>query len=389
MHEHIRKSLDQSIPEQVRLRDERKRAIVAEAHRRLEKGSPTRKPALKPLISAVAVVGIAGFLAVPYIQHEMGEKAIVESMPSEVVHKVSILGENLATLITAIYVDKTKEMIFTDGYRIYAYNTESKIKEILVEREEDANISGYNVAANERWIVWKQDDIEGYSILNRLNGEVRNIPDELHGMQIDGDQLNYTSVSQGNIWFTQLDLKTLEQTQLIDLHSQRLKLEYTRGATGKFIITDYGESDSSQFKFTVHDLKSQRQIGEYSFPYENAINLSISGNKVFAELFNEGDTGPVLGYVDLTDGQFYIVETPKFFAYAVFEDILALDVPVKDSRTIKLYRIENNQAHALPVLDHIQERLVKPRFTPEGSLVVNVEGTDFYSLYVVDATKLK
>lgn len=388
MHEHLQKSLDQSIPEQVRLKDKQKRSIMAEAHRRLENGPTKRKPALKPLISAVAVVGIAGFLAFPYIQHEMEEQAIEESALAETLQKVTILGENLATLITAIYVDETKEMIYSDGRGIYAFDTETNTKELLVETEGDADISGYNVAANENWIVWKQDDMEGYSILNRLNGEVRNIPDDLNGMQMDGDQLTYISVSWGNLWFTQLDLKTLEQTRLIDLHSQRLKLEFTRGATGKFIVTDYAESDPSHFKFTVHDLNSIRQIGEFSFPYESAINLSISGNKVFAELFNEGDAGPVLGYVDLTDGQFYTVETPEFFTYAVYEDILALDVPVKDSRTIKLYRIENNQAHALPVLDRIQERLVKPRFTPGGALVVNVEGSDFYSLYVMDATEI-
>lgn len=388
MHEHLQKSFDQSIPEQVRLKDEQKRSIMAEAHRRLENGPTKRKPALKPLISAVAVVGIAGFLAFPYIPHEMEEQAIEESALAETLQKVTILGENLATLITAIYVDETKEMIYSDGRGIYAFDTETNTKELLVETEGDADISGYNVAANENWIVWKQDDMEGYSILNRLNGEVRNIPDDLNGMQMDGDQLTYISVSWGNLWFTQLDLKTLEQTRLIDLHSQRLKLEFTRGATGKFIVTDYAESDPSYFKFTVHDLNSNRQIGEFSFPYESAINLSISGNKVFAELFNEGDAGPVLGYVDLTDGQFYTVETPEFFTYAVYEDILALDVPVKDSRTIKLYRIENNQAHALPVLDRIQERLVKPRFTPGGALVVNVEGSDFYSLYVVDATEI-
>ncbi|MFC5601730.1 hypothetical protein [Sporosarcina koreensis] len=385
MHERLWKSLDQSIPEQVKLKDEQKQAIIAEAHRRLDSKSPSRKPTLKPLITVVAVVGIAGFLAVPYIQQEMGEQANEQLVSVEALQKVSIPGENLATLITAIYVDETKEMIYADGKSIYAFDTESKTKEILVE---DANSSGYNVAANERWIIWKQDAEEGYSILNRLNGETRNIPDELHGMQIDGDQLTSISVGNGEgVWFTQLDLLTLEQTKLSDL--TKIHFEPVKGGTGKFIIADKVESGNSKFAFTVHDLKSHRQIGKYSFPYENAINLSISGNKVFAELYNKGDTGPVLGYVDLTDGQFYKVETPKFFTYAVFEDILALDIPVKDSRTVKLYRIENNKAYALPVLDHIQERLVKPRFTPEGALVVNVEGADFYSLYVVDATKLE
>lgn len=386
MHKHLRKSLDQSIPEQVKLKDDQKRKIVAEAHHRLENEKPSRKLALKPLITAIAVVGLAGFLGVPYIQNEMGEQAIEESVvPAEALRKVSIPGENLATLITAIYVDETKEMIYSDGKRIIAFDTESNTKEILIDG--DVNISGYEVSANERWIVWKQEGMEGYSVLNRSNGEIRNIPDELHGMQIDGDKLTYTSVSYGGVWFTQLELKTLEQTRLQDMMPKR-SFGHGLVGEGKLVLGDTLTDNDSRVPFSVYDLQTNQKIGSFVFPYENAINLAITENKVFAELFNEGDTEAVLGYVDLTDGKFYTVKTPEFVSYAVYHDVLALSTPAKSTNTVKLYKIENNKAHALPMLDHIQERLVKPRFTSEGRLVVNVESNGFYSLYVVDANKL-
>ncbi|MDN4606728.1 hypothetical protein [Sporosarcina highlanderae] len=385
MHEHLRKSLDQSIPEKVTLKDEQKQAILAEAHRRLENGAPSRKPALKPLVTAIAVVGIAGFLGMPYIQNEIGEQAIEESTPADVLRKVSIPGENLGTLITAIYVDETKEIIYSDGKRIIAFDTESNTKEILIDG--DANISGYEVVANESWIVWKQEDIEGYFVLNRSNGEIRNIPDELHDMQIAGDQLIYTSVSWGDVWLTKLDLTTLEQTRLYD----KLQKQFGHEAVGegKLVLWDpYTEIDPIQVSFSVYDLQTNQEIGSFVFPYESVYNLTVSENRVFAGLYNEGDEMTTLGYVDLSDGQFYTVETPDFVSYAVYRDVLALSTPEKSSNTVELYKIKNNKAHALPTLNHIQERLVRPRFTPEGKLVVNVEGAGFYSLYVVDANKL-
>lgn len=385
MHEHLRKSLDKTIPQQLKLKDEQKRAIVAEAHRRLETKTPTRKPALKPLITAIAVVGLAGFLGIPYIQHEMGEQAVEESIPSEAVQKVSIPGENLGTLITAIYVDETKEMIYSDGKRIIAFDTESNTKEILIDG--DVNISGYEVAANESWIVWKQENMEGYFILNRSTGEIRNIPDELHDMQIEGDQLIYTSVSWGDVWLTKLDLKTLEQTRLHDKSQKRFGHEAV--GEGKFVLWDpYTEIDRTQVSFSVYDLQTNQKIGSFVFPYESVYNLTVSENRVFAGLYNEGDEMTTLGYVDLTDGKFYTVETPEFASYAVYGDMLAISTPEKSTNTVELYKIENDKAHALPVLNHKQERLVRPRFTSEGNLVVNVEASGFYSMYVVDVTKL-
>lgn len=386
MHEHLRKSLDQSIPEQVKLIDEQKRVILVNAQRRLENETPSRKLALKPLIAAVAVAGLAGFLGVPYIQHEMGEQAIEESLPAEALQKVSIPGENLSTLISAIYIDETKEMIYSDGKRIIAYDTESNTKEILVDG--DANISGYEVTANESWIVWKQEDIEGYFVLNRSNGEIRKIPDELHDMQIAGDQLIYTSVSRGNVWLTRLDLTTLEQTRLYD----KLQKQFGHEAVGegKLVLWDpYTEIDPTQVSFSVYDLQTNQKIGSYVFPYASVYNLTVSENRVFAGLYNEGDEMTTFGYVDLSDGQFYTVgETPDFVSYAVYRDVLALSAR-EDRRSVTLYKIIDNKVQPLPTFDHIQERLVRPRITPEGMLVVNVEGAGDYSMYVVDANKLE
>lgn len=214
MHEDMKSHLEESIPSHMKLTVERKQAILAKAHQRLHQVQPSKKLIFKPILTAVAVLGIAGILTVPYIQQEMRESASEELIPSEHVQKIFIPNVAYPSLITAIYADGTKEMIYTDGKAIYAFDNETNTKKVIIEAQEDGEISGYNVAANKSWIVWKQENAEGYSILNRMSGETREFPEDLHGMQLDGDTLTYTSVGYGEgVWLSQLNLNTLEKKE--------------------------------------------------------------------------------------------------------------------------------------------------------------------------------
>lgn len=55
----------------------------------------------------------------------------------------------------------------------------------------------------------------------------------------------------------------------------------------------------------------------------------------------------------------------------------------KNTDTVKLYRLENENLEELPTFNKIKERLVMPRFTDDGALIVNGESADF-SMYIQD-----
>lgn len=79
---------------------------------------------------------------------------------------------------------------------------------------------------------------------------------------------------------------------------------------------------------------------------------------------------------------------PDFDYYAVFNDYVALSVPVKESNTVKLYKIEGSNVKKMPTFNNIKERLVKPRFTVNGSLIVNGEG-DKFPMYLQNVEEFK
>ncbi|MBB4825497.1 hypothetical protein HNO89_002731 [Sporosarcina luteola] len=54
---------------------------------------------------------------------------------------------------------------------------------------------------------------------------------------------------------------------------------------------------------------------------------------------------------------------------------------------MKLFTLEQDTAKPLPYLNSIKERLVRPRFTDAGTLVVNGGGND-RAMYLVDVKAL-
>lgn len=110
--------------------------------------------------------------------------------------------------------------------------------------------------------------------------------------------------------------------------------------------------------------------------------VTLTDNKVFAQLSNE-DENVHLGYIDLESGKLHEIKAPSFSDYAVFEDYVALSINVKDTTTVKLYQIEDKELKELPAFKNMSERLVRPHFTEEGTLVVNGEGEQ-RTLYLQD-----
>lgn len=381
MRRELKQDLDASVPVNIMLDEEKKNAILQEAHKRIETKQPSPKPIVKPIIASVAVIGLAGFMAFPYVQQELQQHASQEVNISNAIQQVTIRDGNYPDLINAVFVDNTNELIYTDGKGIYTFSVGSNTTQTLVNSKGESQIPGVSVAANEDWIVW---DYAGKSthILNRLNGEIKEI-NTFGFLQIVGNRLIYMASHDGTMRYEQFDLHTFKKT-LIHGSSGEGSNSYPGINDGKLAISErVNKKAGGGVSFTIYDLEKNSQIGIYTLPYERAENVTITDNKVYASLSNEDKSSTTLGYINLEDGQFYEIEVPEFDAYAIYENYLALSIPVKNSNTVKLFAIDNDKVEPLPYLNHIKERLVKPRFTDKGTLVLNGEGED-RSMYLVD-----
>ncbi|EPD51516.1 hypothetical protein HMPREF1210_02114 [Paenisporosarcina sp. HGH0030] len=372
MQENIKRQLDATIPEQLTLSEEHKRKILMEANQRMSRPNIFNQRLLKPLVG-VAIIGLSCFLAFPYIQEWSEEKAL-HSSEHDLLTEVTIPGVEYDSLINAHYVDETNEMIYTDHEAIYSYSIATKTKEVLIEPKEDARI--FNLAVNDEWLVWEEISSLKLYVLNRTSSEIKEFPNMgLSDLQIEGDTLTYMFMGNEDHSYTgyvAMDLPTGETKEIQEL---------VNGSNSKAAINDgliviperqqFGED--GMVTFYVHDLQGSSEVREYTVPYEMAVNVTLTNDKIFAQLQNE-DEEVVLGYIDFKDGKFYEVDVPTFEAYAVYGDYVALSVPVKDTNTVKLFQFKKDGVVALSTFEQLNERLVKPRFTKDGTLVVNGEG---------------
>lgn len=101
-------------------------------------------------------------------------------------------------------------------------------------------------------------------------------------------------------------------------------------------MTGFFFQNGNQIKFYLYDINGNTRVGEYKVPYEMAQFVTLTDNKIFAQLSNADENGH-LGYIDLESGKLHEIKTPPFSEYAIFEDYVALSINVKDITTVKLY----------------------------------------------------
>ena len=372
MDEEIKQLLDQDIPEHITLSDRQKNQILQAAHSRINEGNPARSVLLKPLMAGAAIIGLIAFLGIPFIQDNLAQQGATESP-----EKVTIPDVEYDSLINAEYVDATNEMVYTDRESIYAYSVTSKSKQQLIMPKENTKI--FDLAVNENWLAWKENSTRTLNILNRHTNEIKTVPDtDIMSLQIEGNTLTFMSFDSEDKYanYVQMDLKTFEMKEI-----HKLKGEGTNSKAahdnGQLVIPERFTIDSkTNVTFFIYDLKSNKKIGMYTVPYEYAGNLTFTDNKIYAEVGNEDDASE-LAYVDLENGKLQKIDTPSFEAFAVYQNFLALSIPNGlDSNTVMIYKIEDNRTVKLWPFKKVKERLVKQRFTKNGTLVVNGEGQE-------------
>jgi len=384
MRKNIRHQLDQSVPEDIMLDNERKNKILNEASNRLEQKEPSRPRMFKPLLVGVAITGLSVLLSFPYLQEWSEDRAYQQSNNNSLV-EVTIPDVDYSALISAEYVDATKEMVYTDRDGIYSYLMESETKKILVEPKEEAAIEEF--AVNEDWLVWGAISSSTMYVLNRENNDIKEYPNSSTGdYHIEENILTLTDDS--NHVYKSIDLTSFEETQIYQLTGQG-STSTASISDGTMVIPERFEKNYViRTKLYLYDLDNHVSRGEYVVPFENANFVTFTDDKIYSQVNNEEDTSSVLAYIDLKDGRLYELATPPFDEFAVYENYVALSVQKEDSNTVKLYQITGDTLKELPTFNHIKERLVRPRFTDEGILVVNGE-SDQFTMYLQDVNQLE
>jgi len=366
MREDIKGHLDASIPNHITLTEAQKSKIMREAPNRTKKSGIQLQ--LMPLIVSIATISLSFFLVIPYIQDWL-EKDLTQLFEQNLV-EVTITDVEYANLIRSIYVEDSKEMVYSDWNGIYSYLEATNTKEILIDPKEESKIHLFTV--NENWLAWEEITTSTLNILNRNSNELLEIPNiTIADLQLQDNTLIYMNFSEGS--YKAIDLSTMDQREIHELTgngSSSLATVYNNLLVVPEEIEKEGET---RVKFYLYDIKENTRVGEYEVPYEMAQFVTLTDNKIFAQLSNE-DENVHLGYIDLESGKLHEIKVPPFSEYAVFEDYVALSINVKDATTVKLYQIEDNELKELPAFKNISERLVRPRFTEEGTLVVNGEG---------------
>lgn len=329
-----------------------------------------------PVVIATLTLMLAIFLVGPYMKQALFNKQ------EFTIEKVVIPNVPYDSLITSTYIEKTNEIVYNTTLGFYAFDVSKKQESILVNLSEVGRIFDY--AVSDDWLVWAQpiENVEKIHVLNRQTHEVNVLEtDYFYGIELKNDTIVF--MSQGNLTnsgdtvhnYTALNLKTG--------HSQILR-EFKEGSNSRpaidgneIAISESVDIDDST-KVTIHNFETSQNLGGFTFPYEIAQNILLKGSKVYGLLWNEEDTeSPVIGELDIKTNEFRALTIDVGVDdYATDGEHFAIAVQKGESNTVQLYELNDGELTKISRLPNIKERLVQPRFTEKGTLIVNGEGPD-------------
>ncbi|MFB1082636.1 hypothetical protein [Jeotgalibacillus sp. JSM ZJ347] len=358
----IKQELEKSLPENLHFTAAEKEGVYNRIHKRKKR----RFQVLPALAGAIALIMLAILVAPEMMPNRTAQDMTIE--------KVVVPDTPYPSLVRALYIDETSELVFSEENGLYAYHEESGTKEQLAELSSVT----YEFAATEDWIVWT-DPSEGDSILymmNRTNQETMTLEGDYYfNLAIEGDTLVYHRGSEG---YYRMNLETRESALLYEL-DKRISSSSLADVQGNFIVIP--EESQGVTRLIVYDIQTLEKVNEIEVPYERVTQVQWSGKYIYGQGHNE-DELPVLIQADRTTGEVQEIQTPGFDEFAVEGDSVALSVPDRDSDTIMLYEFDELKVRPLNTLDEIEERLVVPRFTDDGTLILNGEGDD-RAMYIV------
>lgn len=357
---------------------EHKRRIIERARKNMQTPPPTkqRKPLRMPVVITPLAFMLALFLAIPFVQQAFFGKVDVT------IEKVIIPNVPYDSLIKATYIDETNEIVYSTDTGFYAFDVEKKQVSLLVNTSEAGRIFDY--AVSENWLVWGQpvENVTKMHVYNRQTHEMSILEiDHFYRNELKNDTIIYLDLQEQNVSpiYMTMNLKTG--------HSQTLREFKGSSHSGPIIDGDYiaiSEQIDQATTVSVHDFETAQNIGSYHFPYEMAQNILLKGDKIFGLLWNSGEMKPaVVGMIDMATNEFQQLDiSVGVDDYATDGQHFAISVAKGESNTVQLFELEGTKLKRVSTLPKIKERLVKPRFTEQGTLVVNGEGPD-HAMYLI------
>ncbi|MBM7578768.1 hypothetical protein [Jeotgalibacillus terrae] len=356
----IKHELEKSLPKSLHFTSAEKEAVFERIHKRKK-----RRFQVFPALAGVLVLIMVAVLIVP----ELTSNRTAQDMTIE---KLVVPDTPYPSLINAIYVDETSELIFPEETGLYSYS-ESTGKEQLVSLPGTA----YNFAATEKWLIWS-DPAEGGAVLNvmnRSNQQVTTVEGRYFAdLSIKENTLVYQSGGEG---FYVMDLNNQE----VELLHETIGGSHSKSALkGNQIVIP--EENDGVTKIFIYDIQTMERVNEIELPFEIVEYVQWSGEFIYSQGRNE-DELPVLLQAQSQTGEVQEIQTPEFDEFAADGNRIALSVAASESDTVMLYELDELKVRPLNTLDHIEERLTRPRFTEEGTLVLNSEGPDF-AMYILE-----
>lgn len=393
MRESLKRELDETVPKDVTLSEAKKRQILRAAQNYDGGRKPSKAPKFVPAFVGVAMMGLVGVLGYPYVidNQEQEQGAVEEKNVEEPLQKVEeslqkvILPVNDNTVfINALFYTDKGTLVYQEAQKIYSYDIETKEETILTEIPEEAWIK--NLTVEGEWVVWMEVLEAGMetsfelNIYKLSNGELTSISDlNALSIVIDGDQLSFLDFGSEGPTYKILDLKTMEETAVY---------QSTEGADsmhafndGIIVIPDIRE-EQNVTKLTVFDANEKEIISEFELPSKTTMNLHLDDNKIYARLADENFVSTLVS-IELETGEMTELDTPEFSAFSVHGKYLALGIPEAGAETVKLFEMNGSSLKMLPALDSVEERLVNPRFTDDGTLIVDSYSGDV-GVYLLD-----
>lgn len=387
MREDLRRELDQTVPAEVTLSEAKKRQTLSAAQNQEVIRKPSRAPKFLSAIAGVAVIGLAGVLGYPYVsdwQEQRGAVVEKEMQPQKIV----IPSHQYDVLISSIYNECAEELLLNDSDKIYAYNPAEDEETVLVDLDEATKSFQFDTAG--KWLAWEEfhDEAAVLKILNRETAEVETLEGlPVMDLLIEGDRLVYGQFGgEGTPTYRSVDLNTME---IETVH------EMAEGGMGpasiwdnQLVIPEITDKEGVPFStFNIYNLEDNSLIKRITLPYPSANHVEIDNNRIYAEFWREEMDGYFLGYVDIESEKVTEIAAPEFMEFAVYGNYLALSETVDtDSSELQLYKMSGTELEEVSVLSKIDERLVAPRFTEDGTLVVNGEGDDL-AMYLLDLSE--
>ncbi|WP_040285351.1 hypothetical protein [Sporosarcina koreensis] len=385
MTEQIRRQLEVACPQDEGMTEELKQQTLQRAQKRFEGGSMKPRRNLVPLITGAAALVLTVLLLIPFADHMQNKHAFEEAVKHEVIRKAVIPDTPYPDLITSVFVEENDEIIHAKSDGIYTYSIVNRTDEKLADLPSDTPFSSVTIQANARWLVWETDILH---IVDRQTGDHLGLDSVLGTQLLRDDRLFYIDDIEpdGRVmaYFTR-DLLSGKITKLHDLdgvsHSEPL-------VTGNlFVAVEQRETAEGVFVYlTVYNWETSSHMKEIKLQAADAAGLQLDGNRVYGRFTDQAGKMAV-GYVDLDSGEYQATAAASDGDFAVHGSYLAISHPDGESDTVALYRLMNDQMESLSLLEGSPDRLVKPRFTQSGQLIVNGEGPDT-PIYIIDTAKL-